>query len=849
MRHNNILPAILTVLALFIGLTAGAQKERYFVDGFHGGVYGHYPLDSYTEYMMQLLRENPRWAFGLEIEPETWDSVKVVTPDAYKRFVKVVTTDDRVEYTNPTYGQAYMFNILGESVIRQFDLGIRKLRSHFPGITFSTYAVEEPCFTSCLPMVLKGFGFKYATLKNPNTCWGGYMAAAGGELVRWKTKDGSYVIASPRHAVEDLGNDVWTTKSNGKYPEYFVTTDSAGFKHPVGFTYQDAGWRFGPWMGVPEKADEEVNYVTWTGFFETVATDVEPEDYESDQEDVRGALVWGSQVLQRIARSVRKSENNLLSAEKTGAIARFDSGWKGPGNDRRFGANIDEGWRNVLLAQHHDSWIVPFNGLKNQGSWADWICGKWTPRADEIAERYTLGAVISTVGRPDGNAQQAVRLYNVSGEKRSEIVSVQVPALDPGKKITLTDPDGNPTECWNGLVDGVHTLVFRADVPAFGYNTYSLTAGGAGETGSKAGKSVRKVENGMYKIVFRPGRGGVIRKLIDKRTGKNIIDAASGYAFGELKGYFYDEGRFVSSADAPAAVILVEDNPLEKKVRISGTIATHPFTETLTIREGDPKIEVSLSINWQSNVGIGAYRQTDAYNNPERGFYDDRYHLNAYFPVKVNDAELYKNAAFDVCKSRQESTNFHNWRDIKHNIIVGWVDLESSDGSSFGLLTDHTTSYVYGDTPLALTIQCSGNGLWGRDYKIDGPTELSFALVPHTGGWEALEKEDRVWNEPLKCYVYGGIPVKKASFIDIKDSGWEISAARPEGDALMIRFYNATGDSSEREICLPASVVSAEEVDLLGNVTAPASMEKSGDGTVLRTAIPQFGIKSFKLKL
>lgn len=52
-------------------------------------------------------------------------------------------------------------------------------------MTFTTYSVEEPCFTSCLPQILKLFGFKYAVLKCPNTCWGGYTNAYGGELINW----------------------------------------------------------------------------------------------------------------------------------------------------------------------------------------------------------------------------------------------------------------------------------------------------------------------------------------------------------------------------------------------------------------------------------------------------------------------------------------------------------------------------------------------------------------------------------------------------------------------------------------------------------------------------------------
>ena len=31
-------------------------------------------------------------------------------------------------------------------------------------------------------------------------------------------------------------------------------------------------------------------------------------------------------------------------------------------------ADMDEAWRTLMLAQHHDSWIVPYNGLNRKGT-------------------------------------------------------------------------------------------------------------------------------------------------------------------------------------------------------------------------------------------------------------------------------------------------------------------------------------------------------------------------------------------------------------------------------------------------------------------------------------------------
>ena len=177
MRHGTSYrrkPKVITALCLALLLLASgtpvrSQQRVYFVDGYHGGIYGHYPVAWKTRFITDQMAAHPEWRIGLEIEPETWDTVEVRTPADYARF-KAIAADRRVEFTNPSYAQPYCYNISGESIIRQFGYGMRKIRSHFPDVEFVTYSVEEPCFTSCLPQILKLYGFKYASLKCPNTC-------------------------------------------------------------------------------------------------------------------------------------------------------------------------------------------------------------------------------------------------------------------------------------------------------------------------------------------------------------------------------------------------------------------------------------------------------------------------------------------------------------------------------------------------------------------------------------------------------------------------------------------------------------------------------------------------------
>src|SRR5690348_3205587 len=106
-----------------------AAPQAYFVDGFHGGVYGHYP-PTFTRYIVDTLRQHPDWKLNLEIEPATWDWAQTNTPEDYAEFRQLIANQSataRMEYVNPAYAQSYLWDISGESLIQQFQYGMRTL--------------------------------------------------------------------------------------------------------------------------------------------------------------------------------------------------------------------------------------------------------------------------------------------------------------------------------------------------------------------------------------------------------------------------------------------------------------------------------------------------------------------------------------------------------------------------------------------------------------------------------------------------------------------------------------------------------------------------------------------------
>ena len=164
---------------------AGATPTLYYVDGYHGGSRGHMPAGSWRD-ILNAMRTIPEWKISLDIEPASWDDLRREDPQAYRELRNLLNdraVNARVEVVNGAFSQPFGWANGGESNIRQLLLGREKILEHFPNVVIETYAVQEPCWASCLPQLLRSLGFNAAVLKNPGTAWGGYSAAFDAETV------------------------------------------------------------------------------------------------------------------------------------------------------------------------------------------------------------------------------------------------------------------------------------------------------------------------------------------------------------------------------------------------------------------------------------------------------------------------------------------------------------------------------------------------------------------------------------------------------------------------------------------------------------------------------------------
>ena len=308
-----------------------------------------------------------------------------------------------------------------------------------------------------------------------------------------------------------------------------------------------------------------------------------------------------------------------------------------------------------------------------------------------------------------------------------------------------------------------------------------------------------------------------------------------------------------SSADSSAQVEIVENGPLRISVLVKGRIAGNSYSQVITLAQGQPRIDIRLNIDWKGNPGIGQDTKPGTYRIewPAKAFYDDRNKLLALFPLNLKQQKVYKNAPFDVTESKLKNTFFNSWDSIKNNVILNWVDITDKDDQyGMALFTDHTTSYAHGeDFPLGLDIQYSGMGLWGRNYGINGPTQINYALIPHAGKWDkaGIWAKGTEWNEPLIAVVSDKHPQQMSRSLVKVPAGYDVSAINFDGNDMLVRFFN-TGLATPEKITFGCQSTKAMLTELDGREGGELTLSKQAHQISTMIAIPKFGIRTIKLK-
>jgi alpha-mannosidase len=312
----------------------------------------------------------------------------------------------------------------------------------------------------------------------------------------------------------------------------------------------------------------------------------------------------------------------------------------------------------------------------------------------------------------------------------------------------------------------------------------------------------------------------------------------------------------LTSVDAPAQIQVLEEGPLRATAIIRGRIGPWPFVTRVSAAAGQRRIDFQTSFEFPPDAPpFGGGRRAGAANQPNqrfrlgepwdgrdtvrsnrRPFYDSSFKLQALFPAKLQRPTLDKNAPFDVCRSTMADTRFNAWDAIKNNIIFNWVDLLDHDGAAgLALMTDHLTAYsLTPDEPLGLVLCYAGRGIW-HDYGLGRAPSVSYSIVPHAGDWARAQlwRELARWSDPLLTARHAQRPEGEQgwSLLDGSEGGLEVTTLFADGDDILIRLFNAEGDSGPKQLTLDGRVRRAWLMELDGRRTQELPVQRAADGT------------------
>ncbi len=403
------------------------------------------------------------------------------------------------------------------------------------------------------------------------------------------------------------------------------------------------------------------------------------------------------------------------------------------------------------------------------------------------------------------------------------------------------------------VVDQVReTIEFVAtDLPAYGLKTFWLYPRGLkGEkhtplvstvTGQQAGETSPRsyIENEFYRVEAN-GKDGTLT-VTDKQTGA-VFTGLNRFVDGGDVGDLYTycppaQDSLITMPMEPPKIELVSSGPIHATLRIRGRWAL-PSACSPSRAERSTRTTV-CTITSEVSL-IPGLRRIDIHTSVENLVKDHRLRVNFPLPYGVECAVA--EGTFEV-RSRPiaapQPVDVAEWAETPVNTFPQKRFVDVSNGVlGLGILNrglpeyevvqdSHATTsdYAGGQLAVALTmLRCvewlSRNDLATRrghagppehtpEAQCLGHHEFDYALVPHSGDWEAEEalvlREAQAFNTPIRATVanqHAGQLSSQATLLEVEPRELVVSAIKRSnsGEGLVVRVYNPLSRAVEASL-------------------------------------------------
>ena len=428
----------------------------------------------------------------------------------------------------------------------------------------------------------------------------------------------------------------------------------------------------------------------------------------------------------RSKRSHRQAECGLLLAERLATMAQAWVGQPAPAERLR------TLWHDLCFNQFHDT--LGGSSTKEAEDEAIMSLGRVIMGSREIADDAgrAIAARVNTAG-----AGGTVVLFNPSAEPVSEYVE-----YEPWTEWQLWGPNGwgltdeagravphqliETHEALTRATSGISRLVFRAELPAFGYRVYRFAPGAPViEPVGAAQATETGLENDLFALRLNPATGDIV-SCIDKASGLELVGPGGWNVAQVLEDtsdtWSHRVARFdqVIGAFGDAKITVYERGPLEASLLVERRYEGNVWLQQIVVRHGDPQIMIRNWLNWQ-----GQWRM-----------------LKLAFDVPTDVPQAAHDVAFGWCARPTNGQEFptHMWMDVSGPARAG-------DDRTIGLAVLNDGKYscdVSGSTARLTILRCPPYAyhephVFGTRARYDwvdqGYQEFTVALRPHIGDW------------------------------------------------------------------------------------------------------------------
>ena len=497
--------------------------------------------------------------------------------------------------------------------------------------------------------------------------------------------------------------------------------------------------------------------------------------------EAAGAPVWSGELYLELHRGTlttqgrtkrlhRRAERDLVAAEVAASLCALLGGECPPPDLRR-------AWRLLLRNQFHD--ILPGSGI-----------GEVYQRAE--AE---LSEVLETAGGVTRTSLAGIAGAVLQAGDRPAVLVVN-PDLS-ARPLRLLLPERLP-----GAQRVENGWALTSSTPVAGLEV-AVLAGGEGAGGQPPPAAVEglRLENGWLRVEL--AEDGAVRSIHDKRAGREVLagpgnqlwayaDRPRAWDAWDLDADYAEHGQPLG---APQGIEVIEDGPHRAAIRLSWRYRSSAVTQTVRLWRNSPRLEFATVLDW----------------------HDRRLLLKTRFPLAVRAPRATFETAFGVV---ERPTHRNTSWDAARFEVPGhrFADL-SEPGYGVALLNDGRYGHHALGSELGLSLLRSPH--YPDPLADEGHHELTYALLPHAGGWleggVLAEAEDL--NRPLLVLACRAGGEARARPLVVDGVSLGLAALKPaedrSGRSLVLRLYEPQGARGTARLALPEGWRAAASLNLL----------------------------------